>query len=289
MIQKKPTLKKIQPDLGNSVYVQKSTVERGKLKPFWHFHPEIELVYVDNGQGKRYVGNHMSYYTGSQLLLIGSMLPHVGFTDRPNHGSELLVQFLPDFLGPTFFEIPEMKLIKQLFIKAKNGILFKEHTQQLLGSKIHALNSRNGFERTILLLQILQSLATTDDYEILNATSFTFESQAQDNSKTEMIYKYINQNFQDHIALKDVADHISMTVPSFCRYFRKTSGKTFTKVVNEYRVLHATKLLAETTMSITEICFECGFNNFSHFNKLFKDTTGKSASTYRAGIKNILN
>ncbi|MBF4985218.1 hypothetical protein FNJ87_13065 [Nonlabens mediterrranea] len=106
MLLKKPTLKKVNPDFGNSIYVQKSTTERSELKPFWHFHPEIELVFVDEGQGKRHIGNHMSYYNDSQLLLIGSMLPHIGYTDRPNHGSELLVQFLPNFLGDSFLNVP---------------------------------------------------------------------------------------------------------------------------------------------------------------------------------------
>jgi transcriptional regulator GlxA family with amidase domain len=79
-----------------------------------------------------------------------------------------------------------------------------------------------------------------------------------------------------------------MTVPAFCRFFKKTTSKTFTKLVNEYRVVHATKLLAESTMSITDISFECGFNNFSHFNKLFKEFTRKSASVYRSEMKDLI-
>ncbi|PQJ32532.1 AraC family transcriptional regulator [Nonlabens arenilitoris] len=288
MLLKKPTLKKINPDFGNSIFVQKSTTERSELKPFWHFHPEIELVYVNEGKGKRHIGNHMSYYNDSQLLLIGSMLPHIGYTDRPNHGSELLVQFLPNFLGDSFFNVPEMEPIKHLFERAKNGLLFKQQTQDLLGEKIHKLHELKGFSRTLLLLDILNELAITDDYEILNAESFTFETEVQDNSKTEIIYKYINQNFQNHIPLEEIANQVSMTVPAFCRYFKKTSGKTFTKIVNEYRVVHATKLLSETQLSITDICFDCGFNNFSHFNKIFKEFTGKSASKYRQELKQIL-
>lgn len=289
MIQRKPVLKKINPELGNSVFVQKSAKERSNLKPFWHFHPEIELVYVNDGQGKRHIGNHMSYYSDSQLLLIGSMLPHIGYTDRPNHGSELLVQFLPDFLGEHFLEVPEMQAIKQLFIRAKNGLLFKKDIQLRLENDIHELNKVTGFARTILLLKILQELAITNDYVMLNATNFTFEATVQDNSKAELIYKYINQNFQKQIALDEIANHVSITVPAFCRYFKKITGKTFTKIVNEYRVTHATKLLAETTKSITEICFECGFNNFSHFNKVFKMQTGKSASNYRSELKMLLS
>ena len=285
MNQKKPALKKINPEFTSSIFVDKSTTERGDRKPFWHFHPEIELVYVDKGQGKRHIGNHMSYYNDSQLLLIGSNLPHIGFTDRPNHGSELLVQFLPNFLGEEFFNLPSMKSIHNLFERAKNGILFHKKTQRKLGKKIHKLNEVKGFERIMQLLKILHHLSEAEDYEILNAESFVFETDMQDSSKIEIIYKHINQNFKEHISLDEIADKVSMTVPAFCRYFKKSTGKTFTKLVNEYRVVHATKLLSESQMSISDVAFECGFNNFSHFNKLFKEFTGKSASKYRRELR----
>ncbi len=285
MVSNKPALKKIHPEFTSAIFVQKSTTERGDMKPFWHFHPEIELVYVDKGQGKRHIGNHMSYYNDSQLLLIGSNLPHIGFTDRPNHGSELLVQFLPDFLGTNFFDKLAMQSIKQLFERAKNGILFSKTIQRKLGKKIHKLNEVKGFERIILLLKILHQLSEAEDYELLNAETFVFETDYQDSSRIEIIYKHINQNFKEHISLDEIADQVSMTVPAFCRYFKKSTGKTFTKLVNEYRVVHATKLLSESQMSISDVAFECGFNNFSHFNKLFKEFTGKSASKYRAGLR----
>jgi transcriptional regulator GlxA family with amidase domain len=138
-------------------------------------------------------------------------------------------------------------------------------------------------------LEILKHLAVTDDYTLLNADGFAFETEAQDSGKIDMIFKYVNKNFQSHIALDEIADEVSMTVPAFCRYFKKATGKTFTQLVNEYRVVHATKLLLESQMSITDICFECGFNNFSHFNKTFNEITGKSASGYRKEIKLMIS
>ena len=103
-----------------------------------------------------------------------------------------------------------------------------------------------------------------------------------------MIYKHINENFQRHISLSEISEKVSMSIPAFCRYFKKVTGKTFTKLVNEYRIVHATKLLSESQMSITDISFECGFNNFSHFNKLFKEFTGNSASKYRSQLKQMI-
>lgn len=280
-----PVLEKIHPGIGNSIYVEHKKEERGSMKPFWHYHPEIELVYVDEGSGKRHVGNHMSYYHNSQLLLVGSMLPHIGFTDRPNHGSEILVQFHPDFVGKDFLMIPEMMSVYNLFERAKNGLIFHKEVKAQLGARIHKLHQVQGFYRMNLLLEILYELSVTDDYTILNARKFTFEAGVQDNSKIETTYKYINQNFKEHIALETIADQVSMTVPAFCRYFKKVSGKTFTQVVNEYRIVHATKLLSESTSSVSDIAFESGFNNFSHFNKIFKQHTGKTAKVYRNELK----
>ncbi len=285
----KPTLEKISTNFGSSVLVKKHTEFLQKFKASWHFHPEIELVYINKGSGKTHIGNHLSYFNNSQLVLIGSNLPHNGFTDRlTTNGSETLIQFMPDFLGQGFFEAKEMKSIKNLFEKAKKGIVFGKKTKNKIGYKIEKLSEKKGFKQILYLLDILHILSKSKDYTILNADGFAFEIHPQDNSKIDMIFSYINENFSQQITLNEIADKVSMTVPAFCRFFKKTTGRTFTKIVNEYRVVHATKLLAENQKSITDICFECGFNNFSHFNKLFNEFTGKSASRYRKEMLSLV-
>jgi len=289
MIQRKPTLEKITPNFGSSFLLKKHVEFLKTNTPFWHFHPEIELVYVNKGKGKRHIGNHISYFNNSQLVLIGSNLPHIGYLDRlTTNGSETLIQFLPDFLGNDFFKRPEMIAIDALFERAKKGIRFNLEIKQRIGAKIEYLTELNGVHRITSFIEILNDLATTDDFTLLNANGFAFESTHQDSNKIEVIYKHINENFKEHISLDEASGLVSMTVPAFCRYFKKSTGKTFTKLVNEYRVVHATKLLAESNMSITDISFECGFNNFSHFNKLFKEFSGKSASVYRSELKNLI-
>ncbi|MBT7816674.1 MAG: helix-turn-helix transcriptional regulator [Polaribacter sp.] len=289
MILKKPTLEKITPNFGASLLVKKHLEFLKTNTPFWHFHPEIELVYVNKGKGKRHIGNHISYFNNSQLVLIGSNLPHIGYIDRlTTNGSETLIQFLPDFLGKDFFKIPEMAAIATLFERAKKGIRFNIEIKQRIGAKIEKLIDLEGANRITSFIEILNDLATTNDYTLLNANGFAFEAIRQDSNKIEIIYNHINDNFKEHITLDEVSNLVSMTVPAFCRYFKKSTGKTFTKLVNEYRVVHATKLLAERNMSISNISFECGFNNFSHFNKLFKEFTGKSASIYRSEMKDLI-
>lgn len=286
MSSRKPTLEKISPEFGSSIKVMKQEAYMGEKKPFWHFHPEVELVYVNKGKGKRHIGNHLSYFNNSQLILIGANLPHNGFTDRLTiNGSETVVQFRPEFLGTHFFDVPEMEGISNLFERAKSGILFGVKTKKKIGKKIEKLSEKEGFKKILVLLEILHGLAKSEDYTILNADGFAFETEPQDSAKIDIIFKYVNANFTEHITLNEIADKVSMTVPAFCRYFKKVTGKTFTKLVNEYRVVHATKLLSESQLSIADVSFECGFNNFSHFNKVFKEITGKSASKYRSELK----
>ncbi|MBD0831384.1 AraC family transcriptional regulator [Aestuariibaculum sediminum] len=289
MINKKPTFRKLTPSFGSSILVKQHVDTIDKSAAYWHFHPELELIYINKGQGKTHIGNHLSYFNNSQLILIGSNLPHNGFTDRLTaNGTETTIQFKSNFLGDDFLNVPEMANIVSLFERAKRGIRFRVETKQKIGPKIEKLKKYDGLKRIFKFLEILDYLATTDDYNILNADGFSFETEAQDSSKVDVIYKYVNKNFQRHISLDEIADEVSMTVPAFCRYFKKATGKTFTQLVNEYRVVHATKLLNESQMSIADICYECGFNNFSHFNKQFNEIVGKSASNYRKEIKMII-
>ncbi len=154
MIQKKPSFEKISPSFGSSILVKQHNNEVLNTTAFWHFHPEVELVYVNKGQGKRHIGNHLSYFNNSMLILIGANLPHNGFVDRlTTTGKETIVQFKLDFLGNTFYNIPEMVNINALFERAKKGILFKPETKKLVGPKIEGLVEIEGMARVIKLLE----------------------------------------------------------------------------------------------------------------------------------------
>ena len=122
----------------------------------------------------------------------------------------------------------------------------------------------------------------------MNATSFGLEVNPQEHERIEAIYNYVQENFKQPISLDEIAKEINMTVPAFCRFFKKLTGLTFTKFVNEFRIAYARKVLAEEHKSIADVCFESGFNNFSHFNKTFKETTGESPSNYRKNIRDLI-
>jgi YesN/AraC family two-component response regulator len=284
-----PTLEIITPSFGSS-FSFSSYVENANCKSdLWHYHPEIELVFVDGGSGKRQIGSHISYYSDGDLVLIGSNLPHCGFTnEETGNKNETVIQMRPDFLGNDFLKIAEMKNIEHLLHKAKGGIAFGPVTKKLIGSKIQEMVHQSSFDRLLSMISILNTLETNNEYTILNAEGFTLEMQVQDNDRINVVFNYVKDHFQEPIQLDTVSSMVSMTTPSFCRYFKKITNKTFTTFVNDYRLVHASKLLSENSKSITEICYESGFNNFSHFNKSFKAFTGKSASQYRHELKSIM-
>jgi len=279
----------IEPAFGTSFWYSKYVQNANIKAHLWHYHPEVELVFVNGGTGKRQIGSHISYYTDGDLILIGSNLPHCGFTDdHTGNKNETVIQMKPDFLGEAFMSLPETKNINQLFERAKGGIAFGEETKKALGEKIEAMESQPPLQKLLTMIAILSELEHAKDYKILNAEGFALETQLQDNDRINMVFNHVKDNFREVIELEHMADMASMTVPSFCRYFKKVTHKTFTRFVNEYRIVHACKLLTEKQMSIADVCYESGFNNFSHFNKSFKEFTGKSASAYRSERRSVV-
>ncbi|WP_112378875.1 AraC family transcriptional regulator [Flagellimonas maritima] len=288
MIQK-PAFEAIEPSFGHSFTYQKFNHNKENKNNGWHYHPELELVYVNGGSGKRQIGSHVSYFRNGDLILIGSNLPHCGFTDKlTGNKSETLIQMKADFLGNDFFNIPEMKNIHKLFEVAKGGIAFSGKTKTKVGEKMEILEYQTDFQRLLSILNILNQLATSDEIKVLNGQGFSMETEVKDNDRINIVFNHVKANFKEDISLEGIADMVSMTVPSFCRYFKKITHKTFTQFVNEYRLVHASKLLAEQPISITQVCFDCGFNNFSHFNKSFKAFTGQNPSEYRSQLKTVL-
>lgn len=290
MITQKPAFEAIEPTFGHSFTFQKFNESKLNKSVAWHYHPEIELVYVNGGSGKRQIGSHVSYYTDGELILIGSNLPHCGLTDQlTGNSSETVIQMKLDFLGNDFFNIPEMQKIQKLFTTANGGITFSGKTKLKIGEKIEILEYQTDFQRLLSILNILNELANSKEIKLLNAEGFSIETDIKDNDRINVVFNHVKNNFKEEITLEEIASMTSMTIPSFCRYFKKITNKTFIQFVNEYRLVHASKLLAEKPMSITEVCFECGFNNFSHFNKSFKAFTGQNPSEYRNELKTVLS
>lgn len=277
-----PAFEAVKPNLGSSFTSLKFLKNENFKSHVWHYHPEIELIFVCGGSGKRQIGSNISYFSDGDLVLMGTNLPHCGMTnENTNNDFEMVIQFKPDFLGENIWELPEMHKISVLLEKAKAGIVFSENIKKEVGQKIVEMHEASSLDKLIKFLKILEDLASTQEYRILNAGKYYLQTQVEDNERINHIFNHVKDHFKEQITLDEIADLANMKVPSFCRYFKKITNKTFTQFVNEYRITHSLKLLAEQPLSITEVCFESGFNNFSYFNKTFKEFTGKSPSQYR--------
>jgi len=286
---KQPILEKIEPGFGSSFKLMNFTSHAACVNPYWHFHPEYEIVFIDRGRGRRHVGNHISFYKNGDLVFLGPNIPHLSFTeDIDQSHEEVVVQMKEDFLGEAWLNKPEFSMIRNLFEKAKQGIIFKGSDKKRLGARLMELQHLDAFGRLMELLYILNEMAIAEDYQLLNAGNFSLEVASQDRARINSIYLYVESNFKQPIQLNDIASEVNMTVPAFCRYFKKLTSKTFTQFVNEYRIAHAIRLLSEEHVSISDVCFESGFNNFSHFNKQFKLITGKSPRDYRKDLKMVV-
>lgn len=286
----KPILQQVNPFMDNSIVTRSFEHPEQNIYKYWHYHRELELIYINKGSGKKYVGSNFSYFNNGELVLIGPFLPHYSFIDPQKPGQiKYSIQMREGFPGVSMLMIPEMQPIKKLLERAVFGISFHGKTKAKVGRKVEKLMNDKPLEQFIRTLQILKDLAFSEEYKVLNTGDFKVDIIPQDYERLQGIFNFVRENFKRQISLDEAADIASMTSPSFARYFKKVTGKTFTHFVNEYRLVHASKLLAETSLSITDVCFESGFNNFSHFNKQFKEYTGKSPSDYRKEIIQVIS
>jgi len=253
----------------------------------WHYHSELELVVLLKSTGTRFIGDHIHQFNEGEVILIGKNLPHMWLNDREYFdensslkASALVIHFKEGFLGNEFWDLPEMNAIPKLFERAKRGIKFNGVNKNKIIKHIQSLDTLPDFNKVLSLLNILQELAVESDYELLASASFLDDFKKPENRKLEPIYNYIMNNFRENISLNDVAALAYMNPSSFSRYFKRVQHKTLKRYINELRVGFACKLLLEKKYSMTDICFESGFNNLSNFNRQFKSITSFSPSDY---------
>ncbi len=271
---------KISPDTGSSFRLIHWKSENDRY--FWHYHPEYEIVFVRKGSGKLHIGEHLKNYEEGELVFIGPDLPHTGFGYGViGEHEEIVVQLRKDFLGEEFMQKPELQHIRKLFERAKQGLSFQGKSRKIVASKLQKMLTFSHFERLVELLNIFDILATTTEFSVLNAADKRFDFNHKDEDRINKVYEYVEQNYQKNIDIQTVADLTNLTIPSFCRYFKKISHITYTDFVNEYRINQACRLLFENK-PIADICFEVGFNNISHFNKTFKQLKGMSPREYKS-------
>lgn len=270
---------KISPDTGSSFRMIHWKSENDRY--FWHYHPEYEIVFVRKGSGKLHIGEHLKNYEEGELVFIGPDLPHTGFGYGViGEHEEIVVQLRKDFLGEDFIQKPELQHIRELFDRAKQGLSFHGKARKVVAAKLQKMLSLSHFERLVELLSIFHTLASTTEFLVLNSSDKRFDFSHKDEDRINKVYEYVEHNYQQSVDIQAVANLTNLTIPSFCRYFKKITHITYTDFVNEYRINQACRLLFENK-PIADICFEVGFNNISHFNKTFKQLKGVSPREYK--------
>ncbi len=248
---------------------------------YWHFHPEIELVYVEADKGIRHIGEHISTYQGCDLALIGSYIPHLNFDYGVKATVEtVVIQFPETYFESGLIRIPELKRVVDLMERAKSGLAFTGETKRIAGVRLKKLQTLDRFHQFMELMSIFQFLAESEEYVDLDVRPISSQTILKQQERMHRIHQFVETNFQKPIDTQQIADEVNLTLPAFCRYFKKTTKLTYTDFVNQYRIQYAKKLLIQDK-NVTEACFESGFESLSYFNRIFKKWTGETPSGFR--------
>ena len=249
-----------------------------------HSHEELELNFIRNAKGaKRVVGDHIGEIDEMELVLIGSNLPHVWETHKckSKEIKEITIQFHKDLFDDKFLRRNQMNHIRKMMERSAKGILFSTETIQQIESRLTVLSQKHGFDSVLELLSILHDLSLSRNMRTLSDTIFSSAELTYNSRRVEKALEHMNQNFHKTIKLDDVAKLVNMTPASFSRFFKQRTGISFIDSLLELRLGHSSRQLIDTTHSIAEIAYNCGFNNISNFNRLFKKKKGCTPKEFR--------
>ncbi|WP_346861720.1 AraC family transcriptional regulator [uncultured Draconibacterium sp.] len=253
----------------------------------WHFHSEYELLYVTEGYGTRFVADNIEPFYEGDLIFLGSNLPHFLKSDSSfyqNVDSKMMkyvvIQFPNEFFKEAISEYPEFHLVKELLERSSRGICYSKDFSEKAKLKIMSVVNSKGFERALRTLELLQFLSNSKDYRLLAGELYQIENHNFISDRLTKVMHYLNSSYLKKVELEKVADVANLHPSAFCRYFKEKSGKSLSEFVNDMRISYACRLLIEGKRSVSQICYESGFNNLSNFNRIFKKLTGFTPTRY---------
>jgi AraC-like DNA-binding protein len=238
-----------------------------------HYHEEYELTLILNAKGaKRVVGGHIEMIDDEELVLIGPNMYHGWFTHQCQSPeiTEVVIQFHKDLFDDKLLKRNQLSFIKSMFERSQRGILFSHETALALKDRLLSLDHKTGFDSVLELLSILHDLSISRNMRTLSDLVFSSEKFYYNSRRIEKVFEYMNANYNKSVSLAEVARIANMPEASFSRFIKKRTGKTFIDSLNEIRLGHASRMLIDTTNTIAEIAYKCGFNNISNFNRIFK-------------------
>lgn len=281
-----------QLDLANGSPIKVKWCDYDCFKFPWHFHAEYEIVYIINGTGTRFTGNNIEPFNNEDLVLYGTFLPHMHKSDEKYYQGNtehrvhaIIIQFKEDFFNHAFTFYPEFRRIKELLEMAKYGISFDKKGNQEIREKIKLLLEKKGIDRLLECINILYLMSKSQNKYTLANEDVDHRPLIESDERMVKVLGRLHQTYDQEIVLEDIAEFSGMNPAAFCRYFKNKTGKSMTRYVNELRIAFACKLLLEGRMTITQICYETGFNNLSNFNRQFKSITNYTPSNYLLEFK----
>jgi AraC-like DNA-binding protein len=282
----KPVLRQITSTPEQSFLVRK---DKGpEMLNDWHYHPEIELLFIKRSSGTWLIGDHIGNFKSGDVVLLGANLPHC-FRHEYTHvakedneaGETICVKFDSLIFGPHFLALPETKPIERLLSKCDIGLQLTGKIRKSVRDNILKMLTASPGRKMIFLLSLLEKIARSKELIPLSSKGFTLSREDTDREKIKTIFHYTFNNYHRKIKLEEVSRQLNMTRESFCRYFKKTTNKTYIRFLMEVRIGYACRLLAEDEKNVSEICYECGYNNISNFNQQFKLITAKRPLEYK--------
>ena len=262
-------------------------VERHKKQHTYplHKHEEYELNFVEHGKGnRRIVGDSIEVIGDYDLVLLGSGIEHVWeqYECTSDDIREITIHFSKSFLSESLLAKTFLQPIDLMLQHAATGIRFDMSAIMNVYGRLNELvNMEPGFYSLIKFMELLYELSLCDDYHLLATSSFSHANITPDSRRVQKVKEYIDGHFREEIHLQDLADIVSMTPTAFSRFFKLRTSKNISEYIIDVRLGYAARLLVDSTMAIVEICYRCGFNNISNFNRIFKKKRGCTPTEFR--------
>ena len=252
-----------------------------------HYHPEFELNMVLESKGKRIIGDSILEYDELDLVLIGPNTPHAWTGEDGKNAQVVTIQFHDDFISDSMLSRKLMFPIRELLEKANRGILFSKETATNMKERIFKLSENQDFDSLLDFLSILYDLSVSRNQKVLATPTYLGQFNMSKSRRIEKINNYIKENLNQNIKIKDAADLVNMSETAFSHFFKKRTQRSFSDYITDLRIGNAARHIIETEKTISEICYDCGFNNISNFNRIFKKKIGFTPSEFRSQQKLI--
>lgn len=241
----------------------------------WHYHPEYEIVMVTESTGKRFIGDHISDFQPGNLAFLGPNIPHTYRNDEKYYAEKswlraksIVIHFTESSLGNDFLKLPEAQPLHKLFEQSLHGLDILGETHESISRKLYDIVKLSGLKRWLCLVDILLELSESKSLSPITKTPHIGYNE-KESKRLCNVFDWITNNFHKDIKLAEAAQIAQMNENAFSRFFSLRTRKTFSGFVQELRLQKAAKLLVENDMTITEVCYECGYNNVSNFNRQF--------------------